>query len=159
MGGKSLQHGHEPPFQAPITLIWIGGGKNNRFKQRQDSCYMEKAKKKKLHNPAYNDTSTYHMCLHFWVWLLTGRLLSLWRITLLHFPEPKKRVKSSVRSCLITCQGRSGDKKQKGKWFSKTGKTIKRNAFNFTGISRGLVKGFWYFLDLLIVHFTVAGTE
>lgn len=45
MAGKSLQHGHEPPFQAPITLIWIGGRKNNRFKLRQHSCYMEKAKK------------------------------------------------------------------------------------------------------------------
>ena len=45
MAGKSLQHGHEPPFQAPITLIWIGGRKNNRFKLCQHSCYMEKAKK------------------------------------------------------------------------------------------------------------------
>lgn len=45
MTGKSLQHGHEPPFQAPITLIWMSGRKNN---QTASNCANTVAIWKKL---------------------------------------------------------------------------------------------------------------
>ena len=73
MAGKSPQPSHEPPFQAPVTLMkqwkeekggWEGGGGGKTLKDRSPKTTVQNAKK--LTDPSRIQSYTNHVSLHLW---------------------------------------------------------------------------------------------